>query len=200
MTQRKRYDGRPRLYGTKEAARYLGISRRNLTYLFANRKVIEPVARLACGPIWSQSQLEEQLFIWQDDKPGQWPNLQTKQMTLAKRLARLDERWQALVKAIAEDDRRAVVAVYEDKQARKRHKQGRSALATLTESRRALAEAKLLRLVADLSDEDPVFAGIAEELTEAADLRKALKSIKKARRKRAAEALETHGGNNATQT
>jgi hypothetical protein len=194
MTHRKRYDGRPHLYGTQEAARYLGVSRRNLTYLLANRKIVEPVARLACGPIWSRSQLDEQLWIWRDDKPGQFDNLRIKQMTLAKRLARLDERWQALVKAIADDDRHAVVAVYEDKQARKRHKQGRSALATLTESRRALAETKLLRLVADLGDQDPVFAGIAEELAEAADLRKALKSVKKARRKRAlaSEAIEAH--------
>jgi hypothetical protein len=52
-----------------------------------------------------------------------------------------------------------------------------------------------LRLVADLGDKDPVFAGIADELNQAADLRKQLKSIKKARRKRAlgSETLDTHG-------
>jgi hypothetical protein len=196
MTRRVRYDNKPKLYGTQEAARYLGISRLNLSYLLANKKVVEPVARLACGPIWSRSQLDEQLWLWRDDKPGQWDSAKIRQMTLAKRLAKLEERWGALVRAMAEDERtHHVKAVWEDAHARrKRRYEGRSALATKHEAWRALAEAKLLRLVADLGDIDPVFGAIAAELEEAADLRKALHTIKKRRRKRAimTKGTETH--------
>jgi hypothetical protein len=198
MTRRVRYDSKPKLYGTQEAARYLGVSRRNLTYLLANDKIVEPVARLACGPIWSRSQLDEQLWMWQDDRPAQWDTARIKQMTLAKRLAKLEERWDALVRAMAEDERtHHVKAVWEDERARrKRRYQGRSALATKHEGWRALAEAKLLRLVADLGDVDPVFGQIAAELEEAADLRKALHAVKKRRAKRTlvSEAIEAHGG------
>jgi hypothetical protein len=185
---RKRYDGHARLYGTQEAAKYLGITRRNLTYMLANDKVIEPLARLACGPIWSESQLDEQLFAWRNDMPIRYDNARIRQMTIARRLGVLEDRWQALVRAAAKDDTREIIAVWEGRQARRMHKQGRSAHATFPEARRALAEAKLLRLIADLGDEDPVFAGIAAELEEAADLRKTFKSIKKARAKRAAVA------------
>jgi hypothetical protein len=178
---RRRYNGQLNLYGTTEAAEYLGITRRNLTRLLHERKVVKPVVRLACGPVWSESQLDEQRLLWQNGGPTRFDELRVRQMTLARRLGVLDRRWDALVHACAEGDQRNVVAVWEGRAARTRHKQGRSALATRTEARHALAEAKLLRLVADLADQDEVFRGILDELDEAANLRKELAKVKKAR-------------------
>jgi hypothetical protein len=67
---------------------------------------------------------------------------------------------------------------------------------TRAEARRALTEAKLLRLVADLGDEDVVLRGVAQELADAADLRQKLEAVRNAWRERAtvAEAVESHGG------
>jgi hypothetical protein len=178
---RRRYNGQLNLYGTTEAAEYLGITRRNLTRLLAEKKVVRPVTRLACGPIWSESQLAEQRLLWQNGGPTRLDELRVRQMTLARRLGVLDRRWDALVHAAAEGDQRHIVAVWEGPAARTRHKQGRSALATRTEARHALAEAKLLHLVADLADQDEVFRGILDELDEAANLRKELAKVKKAR-------------------
>jgi hypothetical protein len=197
MTRRVRYDPyQIRLYGVQEAADYLGLSRRNVTWLLAEGKIAEPVARLACGPIWSESQLDEMLFSWRDNPRRLMDPEQAKQMTLTKRLRALERRWALLVAAAAErDSRRRIVAVWRGEQAVRRHKQGRSARATVVESRKALAEAKLLRLVANLRDEDPVFRGIAAELDEMANLRKQLDAIKQARAERTveAEAIEAHG-------
>jgi hypothetical protein len=195
VTRRRRYDGHAHLYGTREAASYLGITKFNLSRLLADGKVVRPVARLACGPIWSQSQLEEQLFFWRDSGPTRLDRLRIRQMTLARRLHVLDERWDALVHACAEGETRKPVARWEGDAARTRRRKGRSGLATRSEARRALTEAKLLRLVTDLADEDVVFGGVAQELGEAADLRQKLEAVKDARRKRAltAEAVESHG-------
>jgi hypothetical protein len=196
MTRRRRYDGHAHLYGTREAASYLGITKFNLSRLLADGKVVRPVARLACGPIWSQSQLEEQLFFWRDGGPTRLDRLRIRQMTLARRLRVLEQRWNALVRACAEGETRKPAVVWEDAAARKRRRQGRSALATRTEARRALTEAKLLRLVTDLADEDVVFGGVAQELGEAANLRKRLEAVKDARRERAlmAEGFGSHNG------
>jgi ParB-like chromosome segregation protein Spo0J len=193
LVRRKRYSGKARVYGVEEAARYLGTSRRTVTRLLMRGEIVPPLARLACGPIWSESQLDEMLLYW---RPARWDELQVRQLTLARRLGRLERRFDALVRALARGETRAPVAVWEGPLAVRRHRQGRSGLATRAEARRALAEAKLLRLVADLGDEDVVLRGVAQELGETADLRQKLKAVKDARRKRAlmAEAVESHGG------
>jgi hypothetical protein len=162
-----------------------------VTKLLAEKKIPEPVARLRCGPIWSESQLEEVRYAWKENPRQKMDPQQVKQMTLQRRLGELDRRWKLLVKAMAEGQspRADVIAIWEGKAAVRRHKQGRSALATRHETRSALAEAKLLRMVADLRDEHPVFRGIATELDEAANLRQKLKTLKKARAKRAREGL-----------
>jgi hypothetical protein len=200
IDKRKRYQGHVHLYGTREAADYLDISRRNLSRLLADRKVVKPVARLACGPVWSQSQLEEQRFLWRNGGPTKLDELQIRQMTLARRLGVLEQRWDALVRALAEDEKRKPVARWEGDAARKRRNQGRSALATLTEARHALAEGRLLRLVADLADQDPVFAGIAQELDEAANLRTQLAKVKQARKEQANGASDSATANPAAST
>jgi hypothetical protein len=194
VTRARRYDGRPRLYGTREAASFLGVTKFNLSRLLAEGKVVRPIARLACGPIWSESQLEEQRFLWRNGGPTRFDKLRVRQMTLARRLRVLDEHWNALVRALAESETRKPKAVWEGDAARTRRRQGRSALATLTEARRALAEAKLLRLVTDLADEDVVLRGVAQELGEAGDLRKRLEAVRNTRRQRAlvAEGLGSH--------
>jgi hypothetical protein len=195
LVRRKRYDGKAHVYGVEEAARYLGVTRRSVTRLLMRGEIIPPLARLACGPVWSESQLDEMLFYWRNDRPARWDKLQVRQLALARRLGRLERHFDALVRALARGETRAPVAVWEGPLAVRRHKQGRSGLATRAEARRALAEAKLLRLLADLADEDIVLRGIAQELGEAADLRQDLKAVKDARRKRAltAEAVESHG-------
>jgi hypothetical protein len=66
VTRRRRYDGHAHLYGTREAASLLGLTKFNLSRLLVEGKVVRPVARLACGPIWSQSQLDEQRWLWQN--------------------------------------------------------------------------------------------------------------------------------------
>jgi hypothetical protein len=194
VTRQRRYDGRPRLYGTREAASYLGVTKFTLSHLLADKKIIPPVARLACGPIWSQSQLDEQCWMWRDGGPAQFDRLRVRQMTLARGLHVLEERWEALVRACAEGETRKPVARWEGDAARRRRRKGRSALATRTEARRALTEAKLLRLVTDLADEDVVLRGVAQELGEAGDLRKRLEAVRNTRRQRAlvAEALGAH--------
>jgi len=64
-TVRKRYDPNEIiLYGLAEAAEYLGISKQNLAGLRKAGRMISPVAELQCGPIWSQSQLDEQRYLW----------------------------------------------------------------------------------------------------------------------------------------
>jgi hypothetical protein len=197
MVRRRRYDGAPRLYGTQEAARYLGISRRNLTYLLANGKVVEPLTRLAATPVWSESQLDEQLFIWRDNPPKQMDPEQVRQMTLTRQLTALDERWEKLVEAaIDRADGRTIRAVWEGRAGLNRRKGGRSSVAGKAESRRALAEAKLLRLVAQLRDQDPVFRAIGAELDEAANLREEIQALKDARAEAAfaSEAIDAHQG------
>jgi hypothetical protein len=192
----KRYDGTPRLYGSQEAAQYLGVSRRNLSAKVARRQMIEPVARLTSGPVWSESQLDEMAFHWRSNPPGQWSDDLVHRYTLARRLGRLERRWEQLVEATTDrTDYRRIRAVWQGEPRAKRLNRGRkSALATAAEARRALAEAKLLRLVTHLRDEDPVFAGIAAQLDEAANLREQLETLKNTRRKLAAatEALDTH--------
>jgi hypothetical protein len=178
MTRARRYDGRPRLYGTREAASYLGITKFNLSHLLADGKVIPPVARLACGPISSESQLNEQLWLWRDGGPTRLDKLRVRQMTLARRLRVFEERWDALVRTCAEGETRKPVARWEGDAARRRRRGGRSALATRTEARRALAEAKLLRLVTDFGDKDVVLRRVAQELGEAADLQQKLEAVK----------------------
>jgi hypothetical protein len=175
--RRRRYDGTPRLYGTQEAAERLGVSRPYLSYMLAHKQVVKPVAQLACGPIWSESQLDEQLFLWRTGGPTRLDRLRVRQMTLARRLRVLEERWEALVRACADGETRKPVARWEGDAARTRRRKGRSALATRTEARRALTEAKLLRLVADLGDEDVVLSGVAQELGEIANLRKRLQTV-----------------------
>jgi hypothetical protein len=65
VRRKVRYDpDEIRLYGSFEAAQYLGISRKYLGVLRVRKQMIEPLAELKCGPIWSQSQLDEQLFLW----------------------------------------------------------------------------------------------------------------------------------------
>jgi hypothetical protein len=89
--RRKRYDPLvPRLYGTKEAATYLGISGRNLTRRLAHGQVIPPVAELAATPVWSESQLDKQLFFWRHSPPGRWDQDRLEQFTLSRRLKRLE--------------------------------------------------------------------------------------------------------------
>jgi hypothetical protein len=158
-------------------------------------EMIPPLARLASGPVWSESQLDEMLFLWRNDMPTRLDKLQVKQLTLARRLGRLERRFDALVQALARGETRAPVAVWEGDAARTRRRKGRSALATRTEARRALTETKLLRLIADFGDEDVVLRGVAQELGEAADLRQKLEAVKNTRRQRApmAEAVESHG-------
>jgi hypothetical protein len=53
------------LYGLAEAAEYLEVSRVNLRTIRSRGQMIAPAAELKCGPIWSQSQLDEQLYLWQ---------------------------------------------------------------------------------------------------------------------------------------
>jgi hypothetical protein len=185
--KRKRYDPFvPRLYGVQEAAEYLGISRRNLTAKLARGQIVPPVAELAATPVWSESQLDEQLFFWRDNPMGRWPEDKVRQFTLSRRLRRMEARWERLVRASVDyTDKRRIRAIWEGEEAISRRKGGGSAIATEGEALRALTEAKLLRLVADLRDEDPVFAGIAAELDEAADLRKEIESLQEARRERA---------------
>jgi hypothetical protein len=183
------------LYGTQEAAERLGVARPYLSYMLAHKQVVKPVARLACGPIWSESQLEEQLWLWRNGGgPTRLDKLRVRQMTLARRLHVLEQRWNALVCALAEGKTRKPVARWEGDAARTRRRKGRSALATRTEARRALTEAKLLRLVTDLADEDVVFRGVAQELADAADIRQELQAVRNARRERAlmAERLGSH--------
>jgi hypothetical protein len=196
MTRQRRFDGRPRLYGTQEAAAYLGVARPYLSCMLAHKQVVNPVARLACGPIWSQSQLDEQLWLWRENGPVRRDALQIKQMTLSRRLHVLEQRWDTLVRTLAEGETSKPVAVWKDAAALRRRRKGRSALATRTEARRALAEAKLLRILADLGDQDVVLRGVVQELADAADLRKRLQAVKNARRQRAlvAEALGSHDG------
>jgi hypothetical protein len=192
--RRKRYDARARLYGVQEAASYLGLTRRNVTRLLMRGEMVPPLARLASGPVWSESQLDEMRFFWRNGRPTRLDELQVEQLTLARRLGRLERRFDALVRAVARGETRAPVAVWEGDAARTRRRKGRSALATRTEARRALTEAKLLRLVTDLGDEDVVLRGVAQELGEIADLRKALETVRNTRRKRAAmaEAVGSH--------
>jgi hypothetical protein len=157
--------------------------------------MIPPLGRLASGPVWSESQLDELLFYWRNGGPTRLDKLRVEQLTLARRLGRLERRFDALVQALARGETRAPVAVWEGPLAVRRHRQGRSALATRAEARRALTEVRLLRLLVDLADKDVVLRRIADELNEAANLRKQLHSVRDARRKRAlmAEGLEPHG-------
>jgi hypothetical protein len=182
------------LYGTQEAAKRLGVARPYLSYMLAHKQVVKPVAQLACGPIWSESQLDEQLWMWRNGGPTRLDRLRVRQMTLARRLRVLEERFDALVRACAESETKKPVARWEGDAARTRRRKGRSALATRAEARRALAEAKLLRVLTDLGDEDIVLHGVIQELAEAANLRKRLEAIKHTRRKRAlmTEALGAH--------
>lgn len=61
---RKRDPFELRLYGFAEAARYLDVSVETLWYHRRRGKLITPVAELECGPVWSESQLDEQLWLW----------------------------------------------------------------------------------------------------------------------------------------
>jgi hypothetical protein len=184
------------VYGVQEAASYLGLTRRNVTRLLMRGEMIPPLARLASGPVWSESQLDEMLFYWRNDGPTRLDKLRVRQLTLARRLGRLERRFDALVRALARAETRAPIAVWEGPLALRRHRQGRSGLATRAEARRVLAEAKLLRLITDLGDEDVVLREVAQELAEAADLRKALEAVKNTCRQRAlmAETLGAHDG------
>lgn len=49
----------PDLVGTTEISNMLGVSRQRVTQLAATPAFPEPVARLAAGPIWDRSDIEE---------------------------------------------------------------------------------------------------------------------------------------------
>jgi hypothetical protein len=163
-----------------EAAEYLGITRKNMTALVRRGRVVEPVVRLKCGPIWSESQLDEQVFHWRDNPRVKRTPEQTEQRMIARRLRILERRWQVLVETAEQGRRSDIRAVWTGKIRTSRLKQGLRASASPAEARHVLAEAKLLRLVADLRDKDEVFRGIADELDEAADLRERLDALRNA--------------------
>ena len=67
-----RYDPAiPRLYGLSEAAAYLGITPLKLREHVRNHTketpIVAPIAKLKCGMIWSESQLDETLYIWRNN-------------------------------------------------------------------------------------------------------------------------------------
>lgn len=193
--RRKQYDPfEIRLYGATEAAEYLGLNPHNVSELLRKGRIVEPVARLACGPVWTESQLDEQAFAWRDNPREKLSPRKVEWLTCRRRLTKLERRWQALVKVMGGDSRRTDVHVYWTGAARKRRHRGKlRAIATPAEARRALAEAKLLRLVSDLRDQDPVFRGIADELDEMADLRERLDALVYAASRDAAEDLSIQG-------
>jgi hypothetical protein len=191
----RRYDPNvPRLYGMQEAAEYLGITRPNLGMLVNRGRMIEPVAELAATPVWSESQLDEQAFLWRDNPHGQLDPLESKRRTLTRRLRGMERRWDALVESIIDRaDRRTIIAFWDDPEKHRRLSGRHSNIASPSEARRALAEAKVLRLVAELRDKDPVFEAIGKQLDEAAGLRKEIESVQQALRERAGEAVSSQG-------
>jgi hypothetical protein len=187
------------LYGLAEAADYLELSRSNLAMLRKAGKMVEPVAQLQCGPVWSQSQLDEQLYLWQG-RHGRWDEQTKRKRWISRRLTILDRRWAELVDAVYHREKpnaqyMRIEAAWRNGQAKRRRRQGLRAIATPSEAVRAYAEAKLLRLVHEKADEEPVLAKIRAELDEAFDLRQELQAIEQARAGFAvdAEGVEVHG-------
>lgn len=169
-----------RLYGVHEAAEYLGISKKNLEKLERRGLMVAPVVRLRCGRIWSESQLDEQLFAWRDNPPVMLSPAEVEELTLKRRLTTLDRRWAGLVEIVYRtvSVRTTVRAIWRGEQRALRGGLGRRAVLSPRDARRALAEAKLLRMVSDLADQDNVFRGIADELDEAVDLRQRLDALR----------------------
>jgi len=176
--RKKTYPATARLYGVHEAAEYLNLSRKNLTAILARGNMVEPLARLKCGPIWSESQLDEQRFAWRDNPRTKLDPRTAEIRAINRRLAAIDRRWQALIEIAVDTSRRSDIhAVWRGENRVERVRRNKRAVASPTEARRAVAEAKLLRMVSNLRDKDEVFRGIADELDEAVDLRKRLNAI-----------------------
>jgi hypothetical protein len=98
--RRKRYDPLlPRLYGTYEAAEYLGLTRRHLSIRRLRGQVVPPVAELRCGPIWSESQLQQQAFTWKAPGGPRRTSAERdwRRTVFCSRCAKEKEEWQVVV-------------------------------------------------------------------------------------------------------